>query len=208
MHRRRSVFEKSANLDQSKGCARRLTRCAASLVMLGGLFSTLFALGQTKQNAQVQKTQKEHNVIYFFVAPDSSFSATGKWVSTSSDPGDQIVYPQEVEIDCFKEGWCIEATAEYYMGNPHITVAYLDIIRRDKNGIVAETSSGICMTDTILISFADQTISATYLPKKLDDPTKEACAFFGAKQSQSFVFVLKGSDRWNKEHWKGILPNK
>jgi hypothetical protein len=157
--------------------------------------------------AAAQKATKNQAVIYFEVAADS-FSATGKWVSTSSDPKDQIAYPQEVEIDCFKgASSCVEAVAEYYMGNPHITVQYHDIIRWDKNGIVATSASGACMTNTVMVNFADQTISASDSLKSLDEKTKQACSFLGAGRSQSFVFVLKGSDRWNKEHWKPI-PEK
>lgn len=146
--------------------------------------------------------------VFFLVASDS-FSATGKWVSLSTELKDQPPIPQEVEIDCSKNTrTCIEAMAEYYMGSPHISIQYLDVIKWDKNGIVAGSSSGICMTNTILINFADRTISATDSPKNLDEKTKSACAFFGAKQSQSSAFVLKGTDRWEKEHWKSILPDK
>ncbi len=143
------------------------------------------------------------------IAADS-FSATGKWVSKPSNPKNEP-FPQEVEIDCFKGKHgdvCVEATAEYYMGHPHISVSYLDILKWDKDGIVAIDSSGVCMTNTVLINFADQSISDTVSLKKLTDETKSACAFFGAGQSESLVFVLKGSDQWNEEHWKGLLPDK
>jgi hypothetical protein len=156
--------------------------------------------------AAAQKATKSQGVIYFEVAANS-FSATGKWVSGSSDPKDQIAYPQEVEIDCFRgNSSCVEAVAEYYMGNPHITVKYLDIIRWDKNGIVASSANAACMTNTIMINFGDQTISAADSLKRLDEKAKDACSFLGVGQSQSYVFVLKGTDRWNKEHWKSLSP--
>ena len=170
-------------------------------VILLLVLATLFASGQ-----KAQKEQKKEGVVYFLVATDS-FSATGKWASTSSDPKDQIVVPQEVEIDCFKGGSCIEATAEYYVGHPHISLRYFNIMRWDKDGILAASSDAICLTNTVLINFADQAVSRTDSLKNLEDKKKEACAFFGAKQSQSSVFVLKGSERWEKEHWKGFLPN-
>lgn len=171
-------------------------------VILLLVLATLFASGQ-----KPQKEEKKEGVVYFSVVADS-FSATGKWASTSSDPKDQIVVPQEVEIDCFKGGSCIEATAEYYMGHPHVSLRYFDIKRWDKDGILAASSSAICLTNTVLINFADQTVSRTDSLKNLEDKKKEACAFFGVNQSQSFVFVLKGTDRWNKEHWTGLLPDK
>lgn len=146
--------------------------------------------------------------VYFLVAPDS-FSAVGKWASTSSDPKDEIAIPQEVELDCFKNTFiCVEATAEYYMGNPHITVQYPEIVRWDKDGLLIKDSSGICMSHTILINFADKTVSSTYLAKSLDKKQAEACAFLGAKKATSYTLVVRGTERWNKEHWKDILPDK
>jgi hypothetical protein len=32
---------------------------------------------------------------------------------------------------------CIEGDAEYYMGHPHITMIYIDIVKWDENGILA-----------------------------------------------------------------------
>ena len=170
-------------------------------VILLVVMATVFASGQ-----KAQEDQKKEGVVYFSVVADS-FSAMGKWASTSSDPKDQIVVPQEVEIDCFKGGSCIEGTAEYYMGHPHISLRYFEIVRWDKDGILA-SSSAICLKNTVLINIADQTVSRTDSLKSLEEKKKEACAFFGVKQSQSFVFVLKGTDRWNKEHWPGLLPDK
>lgn len=141
--------------------------------------------------------------IVFFGFTSDSFFATGRWASTSPDPKDQPPYPEEVEIDCSATNHeCIEATAEYYMGDPHISTDYYGIVKWDKNGILASSSDAACMTQTLLINFADRTVLATDSPKKLDDKTKSACEFFGAKGTQSWIFVLKGSDRWNKERLK------
>jgi hypothetical protein len=35
--------------------------------------------------------------------------------------------------------------------------------------------------------------------KQLDDKTKGACNFFGAKQTTTEFFILKGSVRWNAD---------
>jgi hypothetical protein len=152
--------------------------------------------------------QTAKNVVFFSFDSDS-FTASGKWAATSHDPKDEPAYPAEVQIDCFK-GYrmCIHATAEYYMGNPHISIQYYDISKWDRDGIVAASTSAVCMSNTILINFADQSILSTYSPKKLDEKTKKACKDFGMEQSVIWTFVARGTDRWNKEHWKDILPAK
>jgi len=104
---------------------------------------------------------------------------------------------------------CVEATAEYYMSHPHIAVSYPEIVKWDKDGIVATESSGVCMSSTIIINFADQTISVTYSPKVLATEQRNACSsLLGPQKSGTLLFVLKGSERWEKEHWQGIIPEK
>ncbi|SRR5260370_167868 len=141
----------------------------------------------------------------FFVYDKDSFSATGNWIP--ADSKEKPAFPSETEIDCFRNGMnCVEATAESYMDHPHVTLNYLHVIRWDKDGIIATDSSGICMTVTIQISFADKHISSTHSVKQLDDRTKESCKFFQADQTQEDIFVIKGSERWRKEH--SFLPQK
>ena len=141
--------------------------------------------------------QKAERPIYF-VADAFGFSATGKWVP--ADPTDKPAFPSETEIDCDKKGMsCVEATAEYYFGHPHVTIAYLQAVKWDSDGIIATSSSGACMTNTVLISFAEKKITETDSMKQLDDKTKEACNFFGAKQTTTEFFILKGSARWNAD---------
>jgi hypothetical protein len=143
--------------------------------------------------------QSANENVYFFVQPDS-FSATGKWAATSSNPKDQISMPQEVEIDCSKSTrTCVEATAEYYSGHAHISLGYPSVAKWDRDGIIATDSHGICMSRTILINFSDQTITVTHSLKKLDEKRKEACAFFGAEKTESYAFVVKGTARWKRE---------
>jgi hypothetical protein len=138
--------------------------------------------------------QKAAHPLYFSV-DGKGFSATGKWVP--ADPKDKPAYPSETEIDCFKSDMsCVEATAEFYFGHPHVIVSYLQAIKWDSNGIIATSSSGICATNTVLISFAEKKISATDSMKQLDDKVKEACNFFGVKSTTMRFFILKGSERW------------
>jgi hypothetical protein len=112
-----------------------------------------------------------------------------------------------VEIDCFKNlRLCVAATAEFYMGHAHVSVQYLDIIKWDRNGIVAQDSSPVCLANTFLINFADHSITLNATLKELDDKTKSACAAFVAAKSESSIFVVKGTDRWEKEH--SLFPQK
>jgi hypothetical protein len=145
------------------------------------------------------------STIYFNFDKDS-VSATGNWIS--ADTKINPPFASETEIDCFKNNMmtCVEATAEFYMTHPHVTVNYLQVIRWDKDGIVATDSSGTCMTVTMQISFADKRISSTHSVKQLDDKMKESCKFFQADKTEEDIFVLKGSERWNKEH--SFLPQK
>lgn len=131
-------------------------------------------------------------------------SATGNWASVDAS----IKAPfSETQIDCFKNSMsCVEATAESYMGHPHVIINYLDVLKWDSNGIIATDSSGICMTVTVQISFADKRITSTHAVKQLDDETKKACKFFGAEKTEEDIFVLKGSARWSKEH--SLFPQK
>jgi len=85
----------------------------------------------------------------------------------------------------------VEATAELYMAYPHISVIYLRVIKWGKDGIIATSDSGICMTITMQIVFAE---------KQLNEKTKGACKSFGAEKTQVDIFVVKGSPRWDKEH--------
>jgi hypothetical protein len=144
------------------------------------------------------------STIYFSYDKDS-FSATGNWIP--ADPKDKPAFPSETQVDCFRTGMsCVEATADLYMGHPHVSLNYFQVIKWDKDGIIAGDSSGICMTVTMQITFAEKRISSTHSLKQLDDKVKQSCAFFGADKTQEDIFVLKGSERRNREH--SFLPQK
>jgi hypothetical protein len=141
----------------------------------------------------------------FFSYDKDNFTATGDW--TPMDTKMKPPFPSETEIDCSKSSMaCVEATAEFYGGHPHVTINYFQVIRWDNDGIIASDSSGICMTVTIQISFAEGRISSTHSLKRLTEKTKEACKFFGADKTEEDIFVLKGSERWTKEH--SLVPQK
>ena len=100
---------------------------------------------------------------------------------------------------------CVEAMAEDYGGNPHISVLYFDVVTWDGNGILVKNSDwSPCVTSTLLINFADKTITATDALKNLDDKMKKTCAFNGLDETRSSTFVLEGTERWEKEQWKTV----
>jgi hypothetical protein len=59
------------------------------------------------------------------------------------------------------------------------------------------------MTNTVLISFAEKKVTETDSMKQIDAKTKEACNAFGAKQTTTSLFVLKGSALWNADPTTG-----
>jgi hypothetical protein len=180
-----SCEERSIKPSRLKFASRRMASAMKALVAL-----MLFLV------------QSPNKHVLFFSFDRDSFSATGKWASTSSNPKDQIAHPQEVQIDCFRANrQCIEATAEYYMGNPHISISYLTIVQWDKDGIIAVSSAGVCLTNKLIFNFADKSITALDVPKQLTEDLKKSCAFFGAGEAPPpFTFVVRGSPRWEKEH--------
>jgi hypothetical protein len=141
----------------------------------------------------------------FFGHTKDSFSATGYW--TATDTKIKPSWQSETIVDCDKNiMMCVEATAEFYMGHPHASLSYLHVMRWDNDGIIATDSSGVCMTVTMQISFAEKRISSTHSVKELDAETKEACKHLQADETEEDIFVLKGSVRWKKEH--SFIPGK
>lgn len=131
----------------------------------------------------------------YFAFDKNSFSSTGRWIP--SDTKDKAANPAETEIDCDRlSRTCIEASAEYYGGHPHVSIDYFEITKWDADGIVARSSSGICMTRTLLISFADKSLSDTHAAKVMDKDKADACASFGASGTEIDVFVVKNSPKW------------
>jgi hypothetical protein len=142
----------------------------------------------------------------YFSADSKSFSATGRWVP--SNQKDKAAFPSETEIDCDRSSkTCVEADAEYYSGHPHVSITYFEIAKWNENQIIATSSSGICMEQTILISIPDKTISNTHSMKKLDAPKKEACSTIGASGTQADLFIVKNSPQWNSDPY-GESSNK
>lgn len=140
---------------------------------------------------------QNQNSNLYFSATNQGLVATGRWVL--SDPKGKAAFPSETEIDCDRQlRMCTEATAEYYSGHPHVSLTYLDIVRWDDDGIIATAPGAICVTTTILVSFAEKSIKATDSLKQLSGEKKEACKFVGATGAQTYSFVLKNSQEWIK----------
>lgn len=153
----------------------------------------LLALLLLTASASAQKSY-----ILRFDRHNDSFAAEGKW--DNSDIKIKETIPSDTEIDCFKDSkLCVEATSQYYFGHPHVLVEYLDIIKWGSDQIIA-VSSGLCLNRTLLISIPDKTISDTESSKTIDKSHVGLCKLVGSGGTQSvFVFVVKGSKRWNTE---------
>jgi hypothetical protein len=131
----------------------------------------------------------------YFAVDAHSFSANGRWIP--SDPKDKAANPSETQIDCDHQSkTCTEATAEYYSGHPHVFLNYFEVVKWDENGIVATSANAVCLTETLLISFADKSVSNTHSLKKLDNDKKEACKFLGFVGTETDLFIIKNSDPW------------
>src|SRR5581483_5308089 len=145
----------------------------------------------------VAQQAKEDDPVLFFSVDRTGFSATGKWIP--SDAGEKPAFPSETQIDCFRRSMeCVEGTADFYMGFPHVTLNYLQVVKWDNDALIA-SSSAACMTNTILVAFAEKTLTATDSMKRLPEKQKSACKFFGAEKTMHYAFVLMNSERWNKE---------
>jgi hypothetical protein len=133
-----------------------------------------------------------------FVFDSNLLVASGRWIS--SDPKVKAAYPSEVEIDCVRTTKiCTEATAEYYSGLPHVSLAYLEIIKWDGSGIIATSADAICMIRTVILSFPDKSINETRSPKKLATDVKAACKTLGLTDSEMSIFVVMGSPKWEQD---------
>jgi hypothetical protein len=131
----------------------------------------------------------------YFNTDGTGFSATGKW--EPSDPKDKLAYPTESLIGCDRnQRQCVQSTAEYYYGHSHASLDFFHIDKWDQNSIIASSSDSICMTQTIVISFGDKTLTQTYSIKPMTNEKKDACKTFGAEGTRVEVFVLKNSKRW------------
>lgn len=130
-----------------------------------------------------------------FSSDSTSFYAAGRWVP--SDSKDDSRFPSETEIDCYRGiAMCIEATAEIYSGQPHVSVSYFRILSWDRDSIVAKSDEKLCMNLTMTISFGAKEIVRTGSGKNLPDEKKRACALLGASGTYTDKFVLKYSKQW------------
>ena len=102
-----------------------------------------------------------------FYSASGYVSASGKWKSSSGLAGDEHAYKHAVTIQCrldIRE--CYEATAQIVAGKLQVILLNYSVIKWDKNGIIAEDSSAICMINRLLINFQEQGVLAVDTPKK------------------------------------------
>jgi hypothetical protein len=108
-----------------------------------------------------------------FVATGSSVFAKGKWKPSSGQ--NQSTRNMAVEIQCDKQtNTCTEAQAKIVAGEPDVEMFTYDVVRWDKDGIIAENSA-ICMTNQLNINFQSQSVIVIDAPKKDAKGFKDAC---------------------------------
>ena len=137
----------------------------------------------------------------YFSGDLTAFYSVGKWEMANNE---KMAFPTETEIDCDPNGkFCVEATADYSFGKPHVNVEFFQVVKWDRNGIIATSSNSICMVRTLVVSFPEKSITGTRSLQKMTDDKKEACKFFGAEGTSSEVFVVKNSERWIADEKSG-----
>ena len=100
----------------------------------------------------------------------------GKWKSTSGQKGDELVFNEVVEIDCFEQlNKCIEAQAQVVAGAPDVAINLYDVLRWDRNGIIAEDATARCVTSQLNINFQLHTVIAVDAPKTAAKDFKDSC---------------------------------
>jgi hypothetical protein len=126
------------------------------------------------------------------------FSANGRWVQ--GDLQGNAEYPNEVRFNCERSTkLCIEATASYFDGHPHVSIEYFQITKWDASGIVAVSSDSLCIMRNITISFSDKTIVEMRSAKPLDKKKLlESCKFFVDNGTGLSRLVIENSEEWNR----------
>jgi len=132
-----------------------------------------------------------------FSSASGSVLASGKWKSTSGMAGDELPSKHAVEIQCRLDiRLCYQATAQIVDGEAQVSLVDYSVIEWDKNGIIAEDNSSICMTNRLLINFQEQGVMAVDTPKKgakgmRPGNGKNACELVDHTQSYKLVVSWK-----------------
>jgi hypothetical protein len=120
--------------------------------------------------------------------------AVGKW----SDADDHLAV-FSTEINCYERfGFCDEADATYFAGQAGATLNGFDILRWDKQELIAVDSSPICVVNTLRFDFAAKKVTITAsLKGETKDPfckdMKATTAFLSGVEDQIKKVTKKGS---------------
>jgi hypothetical protein len=139
--------------------------------------------------------QKPGPPTHFSSDPNNSY-ADGRWVSSQG----KALFPSETQLNCMRQ-WssCIAATAELYMGHPHVSIEYFQVVQWDESGLVAVNADATCMKRTMVVSFSAKSISVSGALKNIPNEMRKACATIGSTESYLDHFVLKNSQEWNAQ---------
>jgi hypothetical protein len=92
-------------------------------------------------------------------------NATGQW--RPADKSTESLPKNRVEIQCIREiKMCLEANATVVGGEPDVVLQNYRIVEWNRNDILAEDDSAICMANRLLINFRNESVTATDTPKK------------------------------------------
>jgi hypothetical protein len=114
--------------------------------------------------------------------------AVGKW-SDAADPLDVL----STHISCYERfGFCDEADATYYDGKAGVNLNSFDILRWDKQEMIAVDSSPICVVNTLRFDLAARKVTITMA---LKGETKDP---YCKSVKASTVFLGGGDDEIKK----------
>lgn len=104
----------------------------------------------------------------FFYSEAGYVSAAGDWKTRAGKPvNDATASGHSTAIQCRQEfGECVEATVAIVGGKPAVFLQNYRIVEWDKDSLIAEDDSAICVTTRLLISFQDRNVTAIDTPKK------------------------------------------
>jgi hypothetical protein len=164
------------------------------LVVLWGLAAVLLSAILVQAQDQTPEILSVSQVVAGAQRTKTLYALTmGKW----SDADDHLAV-QSTEIHCYERfGFCEEADALYVGGQAGVNLNSFDILRWDKQELIAVDSSPICVVNTLRFDFAAKKVTITMsLKGETKDPfckdMKATTAFLGGVEDQIKKDIKKG----------------
>ena len=139
----------------------RLNKCLLLGFVCISLFGMLQAFAQKPVIFDVSEV-----VVGAKRIPTTYLFAVGKW----SDAGDHVD-GSSTNIQCYKAlGFCDVANAHSFDGEASVDLSAYDILRWDRQEIIAVDSSAICIVNTIRVDLVAKRITLSSSDKGSKDP--------------------------------------